>query len=184
MAPDDHSHHDRPPRIVVMGVAGSGKTTVGTALAERLHLPYADADEFHPEANVAKMRAGHPLDDADRLPWLRAVGAWLAGHADGGVVSCSALRREYRDLLRSFAPDAVFLHLTGDPDVITARVAARTDHFMPASLVASQLHLLEPLRHDEAGVVADLSRPVADLVDEFTDRLRPATAAATKGDPR
>jgi gluconokinase len=90
--PPDH----RGPRIVVMGVAGSGKTTVGTALAERLHLPYADADDFHPEANVAKMRAGHPLNDADRMPWLHAVGNWLAGHPDGGIVSCSALRHDYR----------------------------------------------------------------------------------------
>jgi gluconokinase len=167
-----------------MGVAGSGKTTVGTALAARLGLPYADADDFHPEANVAKMRAGRPLDDADRLPWLAAVGAWLAGHPDGGIVSCSALRRDYRDLLRSYAEDAVFLHLTGDADLITARVAARTDHFMPASLVSSQLQLLEPLRIDEAGVVADLARPVAELVDELSDRFCPAVAVATKGDPR
>ena len=178
--PPDH----RGPRIVVMGVAGSGKTTVGTALAERLHLPYADADDFQPEANVAKMRAGHPLNDADRMPWLHAVGNWLAGHPDGGIVSCSALRHDYRELLRSHAPDARFVHLTGDPAVITARVAARTDHFMPASLVSSQLELLEPLRTDEAGVVADLARPVSDLVDELSNRFRPVTAAATKGDPR
>jgi gluconokinase len=183
MTPQDHPD-DRPPRIVVMGVAGSGKTTIGTALAERLHLPYADADSFHPEANVAKMRAGHPLDDADRMPWLQAVGAWLAGHPDGGIVSCSALRQDYRDLLRSYARDTQFLHLTGDASVITARVAARTDHFMPASLVSSQLELLEPLGSDEAGVVADLTRPVIDLVDEFSDHFRRATAAATNGDPR
>jgi gluconokinase len=184
MPPDDRPDVGRAPRIVVMGVAGSGKTTVGTALADRLGLPFADADDFHPEANVAKMRAGRPLDDADRLPWLHAVGASLAAHPDGGIVSCSALRREYRDLLRSHAADAVFLHLDGDADLITARVAARTDHFMPASLVGSQLRLLEPLRIDEAGVVADLARPVAELVDEFTDHLRPALAAATKGDTR
>jgi gluconokinase len=184
MDPDDRPNGDRAPRIVVMGVAGSGKTTVGSALAERLDLPYADADDFHPEANVSKMRAGRPLDDADRLPWLRAVGAWLAGHPDGGIVSCSALRRDYRDLLRSHAPDVVFLHLSGDPDLITARVAARTDHFMPASLVSSQLQLLEPLRTDEAGVVADLARPVAELVDELSNRFRPAVAVAPKGDPR
>jgi gluconokinase len=112
------------------------------------------------------------------------VGGWLAAHPDGGIVSCSALRRDYRDLLRSHAADAVFLHLAGDADLITARVAARTDHFMPASLVSSQLQLLEPLRIDEAGVVADLARPVAELVDEFTNQFRPAVAAAAKGDPR
>ena len=184
MPPEDHLPGDRSPRIVVMGVAGSGKTTVGTALADRLGLPYADADDFHPEANVAKMRTGRPLDDADRLPWLHAVGAWLAAHPDGGIVSCSALRRDYRDLLRSHAADAVFLHLAGDADLITARVAARTDHFMPASLVSSQLQLLEPLRIDEVGVVVDLARPVAELVDEFTNQFRPVMAAAAKGDPR
>jgi gluconokinase len=177
MPPEDRLPGDRSPRIVVMGVAGSGKTTVGTALADRLGLPYADADDFHPEANVAKMRTGRPLDDADRLPWLHAVGGWLAAHPDGGIVSCSALRR-------SHAADAVFLHLAGDADLITARVAARTDHFMPASLVSSQLQLLEPLRIDEVGVVADLARPVAELVDEFTNQFRPAVAAAAKGDPR
>jgi gluconokinase len=178
------SHIDQDRRIVVMGVAGSGKTTIGRALAERLGLPYADADEFHPAANVAKMSAGRPLDDADRKPWLRAVGAWLGGHPDGGVVSCSALRREYRDLLRSYAPGASFLHLAGDADVVTARVAARTDHFMPASLVSSQLGLLEPLRDDEAGLVADLARPVEDLVDELGARFGAPAVAALSGGTR
>lgn len=172
------------PRIVVVGVSGSGKTTVGTALAARLGLPYADADDFHPAANVAKMRAGRPLDDADRLPWLTAVGTWLGDHPDGAVVSCSALRRSYRDLLRDDAPDAVFLHLAGDPDVVTARVAARTDHFMPASLVGSQLELLEPLRTDEAGQVADLTRPVDELVDELSDRFSTPADAAIPGGTR
>jgi gluconokinase len=174
----------RPHRIVVMGVAGSGKTTVGSALAARLGLPFADADEFHPPANVAKMRAGRPLDDADRLPWLHALGAWLAGHPAGGVVSCSALRVGYRDLLRGHAPDLTFLHLAGDADVVTARVAARTDHFMPASLVSSQLELLEPLRADEAGVVADLTRPVDDLVDELSTLFRGTVAAVATGGTR
>jgi gluconokinase len=172
------------PRIVVMGVSGSGKTTVGTALAARLGLPYADADDFHPAANVAKMRAGRPLDDADRQPWLAAVGTWLGQHPAGAVVSCSALRRSYRDLLRDYAADAVFLHLAGDPDVVTARVAARTDHFMPASLVGSQLELLEPLRTDEAGQVADLTRPVEELVEELSDRFGTPAVAAIPGGTR
>ena len=172
------------PRIVVMGVSGSGKTTVGTALAARLDLPYADADDFHPATNVAKMRAGRPLDDADRMPWLVAVGSWLGTHPDGAVVSCSALRRSYRDLLREAAPDAVFLHLAGDADVVTARVAARTDHFMPASLVGSQLELLEPLRTDEAGQVADLTRPVDELVDELSTRFGAPAVAALSGGTR
>ncbi len=175
---------DRPHRIVVMGVAGSGKTTIGSALAARLGLPFADADEFHPPANVEKMRAGRPLDDGDRLPWLHALGTWLGGHPDGGVVSCSALRVGYRDLLRGHAPDLTFLHLAGDADVVTARVAARTDHFMPASLVSSQLELLEPLRADEAGVVADLTRPVDELVDELSTLFRGTVAAVATGGTR
>ena len=174
----------RPRRIVVMGVAGSGKTTIGTALAARLGLPFADADEFHPPANVAKMAAGRPLDDSDRLPWLHALGSWLADHPLGGVVTCSALRVGYRDLLRSHVPHLTFLHLAGDADVITARVAARTDHFMPASLVSSQLELLEPLRADEAGVVADLTRPVDDLVDELSTLFRGTVAAVATGGTR
>jgi len=174
----------RPPRIVVMGVAGSGKTTVGGARAARLGLPFADADEFHPPANVAKMTAGRPLDDSDRLPWLHALGAWLSEHPHGGVVSCSALKVDYRDVLRAHAPDLTFLHLAGDADVVTARVAARTDHFMPASLVSSQLELLEPLRADEAGVVADLTRPVDDLVDELSTLFRGSAAAVATGGNR
>ncbi|MGZ4507927.1 MAG: gluconokinase [Blastococcus sp.] len=178
------SHIDQDHPIVVMGVAGSGKTTIGHALAERLGVPYADADEFHPAANVAKMSAGRPLDDADRQPWLRAVGAWLADHEDGGVASCSALRREYRDLLRAYAPDVSFLHLAGDADVVTARVAARTDHFMPASLVSSQLELLEPLEPDEAGLVADLTRPADELIDELGAGFGAPAVAALAGGAR
>ena len=172
------------PRIVVMGVTGSGKTTTGSALAARLGLPYADADDFHPPVNLAKMRAGEPLDDHDRVPWLHAIGAWLADRPAGAVVSCSALRRSYRDLLRGFAGDLTFLHLTGDADVVTARVAARTGHFMPASLVGSQVDLLEPLQADEQGTVADLSRPVEELVSQFAQYVQdrqPVPAAPSGG---
>ncbi|RYV49729.1 gluconokinase [Pengzhenrongella frigida] len=155
-----------------MGVSGSGKTTVGQALADRLGLPCADADSFHSEASVAKMASGHPLDDDDRAPWLVTVGAWLAGHADSGaVVGCSALRRRYRDVLRQAAPDVVFLHLTGDPAVLAARVANRPGHFMPASLIESQLSTLEPLEADERGTVLDLGAPVDDLVSAFVQGL-------------
>jgi gluconokinase len=175
-------HQNRPPYlVVVMGVAGAGKTTVGRALADDLGLAYADADDFHPQANVAKMAAGRPLEDADRLPWLRAVGSWLAEHPAGGVVSCSALRRTYRDLLREQAPGAFFLHLSGDPAVATARVAARTDHFMPASLVDSQFALLEPLAPEEAGCVADLAAPVGDVVAAAVRALAGTTSAALVG---
>jgi len=162
-----------PHLIVVMGVSGSGKTTVGQALAERLGLPYADADDFHPAGNVAKMTAGQPLDDSDRVPWLAAVGRWLAEQPRGGVVSCSALRRTYRDVLRRSAPGARFVHLAGDADVVATRVAGRTDHFMPASLVTSQVQLLEPLTSDEGGLTVDLGWPVEQIVAHLNAALRP-----------
>ena len=157
------------PQVVVMGVSGSGKSTVGQALADRLGVPYADADDMHPAANVAKMAAGRPLDDADRAPWLREVGGWLAAHPAGGVVGCSALRRRYRDVLRDGAPHAVFLHLAGDPSVLGPRVAGRADHYMPASLVTSQLATLEPLEADEDGVVVDFTAPVERIVATFVE---------------
>src|SRR5882757_556306 len=137
---------ERPPVVVVMGVSGSGKSTVGGLLAERLSVPYAEADDFHPAANIAKMSAGHPLDDADRAPWLAAIAAWITERGDGGgVVSCSALRRRYRDRLREAAPGLFFLHLDGPPELIAARLAARTRHFMPSGLLDSQFEALERL---------------------------------------
>lgn len=157
-----------PPLLTVMGVSGSGKTTVGAALAQRLRLPYADADDFHPPENVAKMAAGIPLDDADRAPWLETIGAWLADHAArGGVTSCSALRRRYRDVLRRGAPDQLFVHLDGTREVIARRVAGRPGHFMPVSLLDSQFATLEPLGDDENGLVLDLARSVDDLVTDY-----------------
>lgn len=160
------------PLVVVMGVAGSGKTTVGAALARRLGFDYADADAFHDESSVAKMAAGHPLDDDDRTPWLQAIGQWLAAHDEtGGVASCSALRRRYRDVLRAAAPRVKFLHLDGDPRVVTQRVAGRPDHFMPASLVSSQLETLERLEPDETGSRLDLSATVEQIVADFIRTL-------------
>ena len=106
--------------IVVMGVSGSGKSTVGAALAQRLRVPFADADDLHPPANVAKMTAGQPLDDDDRYPWLEVIGEWLADHPDGAVMSASALRRKYRDQLRRHCPAVEFVHLTGSPELIAA----------------------------------------------------------------
>src|SRR3954469_16372143 len=137
--------------LVVMGVSGSGKSTVGAALAQRLRVPFADADDFHPAANIAKMTAGHPLDDHDRHPWLEAIGRWLAEHPDGGVMSCSALKRRYRDQLRHHAGTVVFLLLHGTPEVIRTRQASRPGHFMPASLLSSQFATLEILAPDEHG---------------------------------
>ncbi|WP_326822449.1 gluconokinase [Streptosporangium sp. NBC_01756] len=175
------------PLLVVMGVTGSGKTTVGAALGQRLRVPYADADDFHSEANVAKMSAGTPLDDSDRLPWLRAIGSWLADHAvTGGVVSCSALRRAYRDVLRQSAPAVSFVHLDGPEEVVRRRVAGRPGHFMPESLVASQFATLEPLEPDERGIVLDLDRSVDDLVEAYlasAPSLRPRSQLAPPTDP-
>ncbi|MFJ5309433.1 gluconokinase [Streptomyces sp. NPDC088350] len=143
--------------VVVMGVAGTGKTTIGPLLAARLGVPYAEGDDFHPQANIAKMSAGHPLTDEDRWPWLDAIGDWTHGRAGlGGVVSSSALKRSYRDRLRAAAPGVVFVHLTGDRALIEDRMAHRHGHFMPTALLDSQFATLEPLEADEAGVSVDV----------------------------
>jgi gluconokinase len=158
--------------IVVMGVSGSGKSTVGAALAQRLRVPFADADDFHPPANIAKMTAGEPLNDDDRYPWLEAIGDWLAQHGDGGVMSCSALKRKYRDQLRRHCPDVEFLHLSGTPEVIGRRQASRPGHFMPASLLASQFATLEPLEADERGTAIDVDQNIDSIVDNYVSATR------------
>ncbi|KDN19418.1 gluconokinase [Amycolatopsis rifamycinica] len=141
--------------IVVMGVSGSGKTTIGTALANALGVEYAEADTFHPKANIDKMTAGTPLTDADRAPWLEAIAGWIREHQDsGGVVTSSALKRRYRDVLRG-GGDVWFAHLHGDRAQLAERMQSRTGHFMPVSLLDSQLADLEPLEPDEAGAVFD-----------------------------
>ena len=144
---------DESPLIVVMGVSGSGKSVVGAALAQLLAMPYADGDDLHPEANVAKMRSGTPLTGTDRWPWLDRCGDWLAEHAEGGgVLACSALRRRYRDRILRRAPRTRFVELDVPERALRDRLARRTGHFMPASLLASQLATLEPLADDEPGV--------------------------------
>jgi gluconokinase len=153
-----------------MGVSGSGKSTVGAALARRLGVPFADADTFHPAANVAKMAAGEPLDDDDRYPWLDAVGQWLETH-DNGVMSCSALKRRHRDQLRSCCPRIEFLHLTGSPELIGRRQAGRPGHFMPSSLLMSQFDALEPLEPDEHGMSLDVGQSVEVIVETFVRYL-------------
>ncbi|WP_417562980.1 gluconokinase [Microbacterium sp.] len=161
---------DAAPPIVVMGVSASGKSAVGAALADRLGVAYVDADDLHPQANVDKMTAGIPLDDADRWPWLDAVAARLA---EGPVViACSALKRTYRDRLRAVAPRTVFVHLTGDRAVLEARIAARKGHFMPASLLQSQLETLEDPAPDEAAFALDFAEPVDTLVAQALERIR------------
>ena len=179
--------------IVVMGVAAAGKSTVGRALAEQLGAAFVDADDLHSDANRAKMTAGVPLDDDDRAPWLDAVGAVLAGrgrlddgrgpHAASVVVACSALRRRYRDRLRSLAPTTLFVHLDAAPEVLRSRAGSRIGHFMPPELLDSQLATLEPLAADEGGCRVDVAAPVAEVVADATAALAdlPALAAPEPG---
>ncbi|MEV0637158.1 gluconokinase [Streptomyces sp. NPDC050619] len=160
--------------VVVMGVAGTGKTTIGPLLAARLGVPYAEGDDFHPPANIEKMSAGVPLTDEDRLPWLDSIGEWAHARAGlGGVVSCSALKRSYRDRLRAAAPDLVFVHLAGDRALIEDRMSHRQGHFMPTALLDSQFATLQPLAPDEAGVAVDVSGSPEDI----TERAMTALAA-------
>lgn len=140
---------------------------MGAALAQRLRAPFADADDFHPPENIAKMTAGHPLDDNYRLPWLESIGGWLAQHRDGGVMSCSALKRAYRDQLRRHCAEIEFLHLEGTLETISRRQASRPGHFMPAALLASQFETLEPLQPDERGVAIDVDQSIDSIIESY-----------------
>ena len=158
-----------PTVVVVMGVSGSGKSTVGLLLARRLGVPFLEADDVHPAANRAKMAAGRPLDDEDRRPWLRSVAEWIreaTGAGEGGVVACSALKHEYRDELRRAGAGVLFLYLALDRAIADRRLAGRVGHFMPARLVDSQYAALEPLRPDEPGLTVDAVADPQTLVDQ------------------
>jgi gluconokinase len=156
------SETSRTAHIVVMGVSGCGKTVLASLLAARLGYRFCEADDVHPPANVEKMSRGIPLSDEDRRPWLGALAAWVAEQADAGrctVMACSALKRTYRDALRTGSgQDLVFIHLSGEPSTITDRMTAR-EHFMPDSLLSSQLDALEPLEDDEDGLRISLDQP-------------------------
>lgn len=158
-------------RLLLMGVSGSGKSTIGPLLAEALALPFADADAFHPPANIAKMASGQPLTDEDRWPWLDALGAWLAAEPRGGVVACSALRRAYRDRLRARVPGLRLAFLAGDAALIAARQAGRSGHFMPPALMASQFATLEPPAPEEGAILLDVREPPAELVAQAVKSL-------------
>lgn len=168
-----------PRALIVMGVSGSGKTSIGKALADRLGWTYEDADDFHPPANVAKMSAGHPLTDDDRWPWLRAIAAEIDKAADGGghvVFGCSALKRAYRDVLVHGRADTRVVYLDGSRELIAARLAARRHHFMPPGLLDSQFATLEPPGADEQPIVVDIDKPVEQIVDGIVAQLREADA--------
>lgn len=159
-----------PARWVVMGVCGCGKSEIGRGLAASLRVPFLEGDAFHSSANVAKMAAGTALDDNDRADWLLRLQAEIAAARDRGaglVLSCSSLKRRYRDLLRAGDPGLRFAHLSGARALIEERMRSRTDHYMPTSLLDSQLRDLEPLEPDEAGVELDIGRLPAALIDDI-----------------
>ena len=160
--------------IVVMGVSGTGKTSVAEEISEELGCEFIEGDDLHPKANIDKMASGTPLTDDDRWPWLRAIGELVAArHRDGvsTVVTCSALRRVYRDVLREAAP-VFFVHLDAPFEVLQERMQARTRHFMPTTLLRSQCDTLEPLDDDEAGEVVDVSPPLDEVIEEAVNTVR------------
>lgn len=170
-----HDEAEQMEHLVLMGVAGSGKTTLARLLQDRLGRTYAEADEFHPPANIAKMSAGTPLDDDDRWPWLEAIRDWLTEQTRAGrpsVVTCSALKRTYRDVLRAADGRVRFVHLTASADLLADRMAHREGHFMPTTLLPSQLSTLEPLGADEDGVTVVVDVPPQAVADRTLEALQ------------
>ncbi|HMG78318.1 MAG TPA: gluconokinase [Xanthobacteraceae bacterium] len=170
-----------PSVLVVMGVSGSGKSTVASMLAHRLRWTYEDGDWFHPESNVEKMHHGEPLTDQDRLPWLRAIAAWIDNTrkaGNHGIVACSALKRAYRDILVGERRDVRLVFLKGDRELIGRRIAARDDHFMPATLLDSQFAALEEPAADERPIVVSIAPHPREIVDDIVNALGIAEAAA------
>lgn len=160
------------PVLVVMGVSGSGKSTVGGMIAGAMGWDLQEGDDLHPQANIEKMAAGHPLCDDDRWPWLDKIARWITERTDAGepgIVTCSALKRSYRDVLRG--DNVVFVHLAGSRDQIGQRLTARLDHYMPPSLLDSQISTLEPLDPDEQAIIVDVGGSPAAIVEEVLRRL-------------
>jgi gluconokinase len=178
---DQHEAHNRPMIVVVMGVSGSGKTTVASLLAKTLGCPYQEGDALHPPENVAKMSGGTPLTDADRSPWLHRIAARIDdwhGRGEAGVVTCSALKRSYRDIIIGSRPDVALVYLRGSRDMIGQRMAARQGHFMPSALLDNQFATLQEPSADERPIIIDVGAAPAEIVEEIVRRLgaRPAIA--------
>ncbi|MHA6670387.1 gluconokinase [Homoserinimonas sp. A447] len=166
------------PPIMVMGVQGAGKSTIGTMLAERLGVGFVDGDRLHSEENIARMAAGTALTDAERLPWLQEVGKVLQAGADTGiVVVCSALKRDYRDLIREFVPNLFVVDPEGPMSLVAERISARQHEYMPPELLQSQYDTLEPLQADEAGIPVDIRRTPDELIDDIVEAVQAHQAA-------
>ncbi|MGG7100396.1 gluconokinase [Rhodococcus sp. 24CO] len=160
------------PVLVVMGVSGSGKSTVGGMIAGAMGWDLQEGDDLHPQANIEKMATGHPLNDDDRWPWLDKIAQWITHHTDAGqpgIVTCSALKRSYRDILRG--ENVVFVHLAGSRDQIGQRLTARLDHYMPPSLLDSQISTLEPIDPDEQAIIIDVGGSPVEIVEDILRRL-------------
>jgi gluconokinase len=167
--------------LVVMGVSGSGKSTIASMLAQRLHWVYEDGDWFHPKSNIEKMHHGEPLNDEDRWPWLRAIAEWIDAtrHAGGhGVVACSALKRAYRDVLIGDRRDVRLVFLKGDRDLIGRRIAARADHFMPTTLLDSQFAALQEPQADERPITVSIVPHPREIVEAIVSELGSESVAA------
>jgi carbohydrate kinase (thermoresistant glucokinase family) len=155
-----------------MGVSGAGKTTIAKAVADRLDWAFLDSDELHPAANVAKMKSGRPLDDADRAPWLASIGAWIdARLGQAAVIACSALKRRYRQILTNGRPFVRIVYAEGSRELIGARLAARQGHYFPPSLLDSQFQALEPPGPDEHPIVVEVSQPLEDQVEQVLEAV-------------
>ena len=172
---DKHKHQQTPPILVVMGVSGSGKTTIAAMLAGALGSHFLEGDDLHPPSNVAKMKSGTPLGDADRLPWLTAIAAEIdhwRERGEAGVVTCSALKRAYRDIIIGKRPEVILVYLKGSRDVIAHRMAQRHEHFMPVALLDSQFATLQEPTPDEAAIVVDVGGRPGQIVAEILHQLK------------
>ena len=179
------SARDAAPQVIVMGVSGVGKSTVAKGLSASLGWTYAEGDAFHSAANVAKMASGHPLTDDDRWPWLRAIGSWMDEQIAANkpsVVTCSALRRAYRDLLREGRPEVTFLHLAAGEVLVADRMSHREGHYMPSSLLHGQYDTLEPLGSDEPGVSISVEGTAPEVLRRAIAAVGPADGPTTVRD--